>query len=1120
MVEGPFAQTENRLAIFAYIDSRIDVLVTVATTQGGQSRPCRVFVFLVLLGTGTCCSPRPTATSLPAKLDVAPEVKTSLARPSWGARFSSPTELTRCVDIVSQSRLCFGALGERWLDGPDAALASPYLAPETLVAAWLTDSKTWLFVGRHGTRFSADTALGPFTSMQRASRKYIQYTADTAQWCGLTDEGELWRGTLNDITGVRVALPQRLFDFALSPSGTGVALGIPERIWITSNQGSNWKELEVGPFGARSVSVDEQGGLSLLALLPPSDIADDDVKLRATTATSDLSVKLRHAPAIFPEAQASIEGRSALVGPEVVELKKIDESWQIARGALDKPLNLTKPRGIEACVELRLSVSSEASLVICRKSSAQKNVEALSLYVSDAKAQIFTPMPGAISGRFSDVKIAAIAPDRFIATGLCAPAAGRRTVEPTSSDRAIVNAKDYSECHPRGPVAIELTQATLNHAKGFTYRAAAAPGAQVTAPKIAASADGSHVAFVARSTVHEPWQLYYSSDAGKTFVSRSIDALPVTGASGPTSGPATRLTPKIETREIQSLHFADDRSLSLVLRDSDAPIVFNFDDRGDLIAAAMAPPGVSRVDAVGSRILAVSLTQRDVYESLDRGASFELVGHLPAAACLTWLGCAVSCTTHGCLIGERFTRVSWGGRGAYPLDIAGNPEAQRSAFEPTTDRVHFRTPILCQAKGSPAVSMLTHAPLPEQTSLAETLWYSPWQDWHKGSAGSYRALRGRNRVEELTALQPTAHAERAAIAVSFSDAGLVFLRSTNLPKVGETLGELELAWMPSQRRDWSHARFRDAVPTKGDDSFFNGVDRARRLLPSLLSVSGDGVVVQAHSDDDHALGTHFVTAHADRTLQRIPWPIERIRNQQLLAVGDDWLAVGVDETGSVLLRARNLAAPDANKGKWEFAAQTLVNPFASRLAIQDQVQAYFGGNRPYLILGAAARGRELQSIDAHELTTKQFPLGPAVRLPLPAALNEPPPACSARDRRELMRVVVPLLPAASRAVGYRDSKGQTHWLVANHAVMFASQTRACIDTLWAETLPGMTPIHAIVALEDSGHSWVFLTKREKGDAKIEAQPAECQFDTTTNPPPEFETRTQARFNLEQLPLSD
>ena len=305
----------------------------------------------------------------------------------------------------------------------------------------------------------------------------------------------------------------------------------------------------------------------------------------------------------------------------------------------------------------------------------------------------------------------------------------------------------------------------------------------------------------------------------------------------------------------------------------------------------MAPPGVSRVDAVGSRILAVSLSERNVYESMDRGASFELVGHLPAAACLTWLSCPVVCTSLGCLIGERFTRVGWGGRGASNLDIAGNPEIYDPDFERPTERVAFRTPFVCEHNATiePAAANLAHAPLPEQLSLAEILWYNPWQDWTKGGAGVFRALRGRTRVEQIPAFAPILHAEQAGLATNFNDAGLAMMRSTQLPRVGDAMGDLEIAWMKFQRPNWVHSRFRDGAPMQAGDSYMFVANHARRLLPAQLSVSGDGVFVEPHADEPQQ-GSYFITANASQHLERIPWPAERVHELQLTKEHGAWQA--------------------------------------------------------------------------------------------------------------------------------------------------------------------------------------------------------------------------------------
>ncbi len=881
-----------------------------------------LFCFCV---TGTQCSPRQTPTSLPTQPDIPRQTKSELAPPSWTARFANPTQLETCVALSGSSRLCVGAIGERWLDDPGGAIASPYLAPETLVSAVPADANHWVFVGVHGDRFSAETPLGPFTSARRPPQKYVQYAVAAGQWYGITSDGEFWSGAWNDLSGARLSLSAPVFDFAISPSGKGLALSLPERVWSTHNRGLSWDALEVNPVGATHVTLSGADTFDITALLPQVTRPIEGLSIRDAKEARGQVIRLNYKPALFLEAQALVEGRAAELASQVIELRKFDDGWRVGVGAIDKPLTFAKTSGLDGCAAIRLAMSGQFCLAVCRLDNPKDDGSGLTFLRSDDKALNFVELPGSVLGRFNDIHLAAISGRHFVATGLCAPSDSQRGVEPGLA-RTLVNTKVVRDCIPKSAIDIKLSEPLPNGRLALRMEPVAAPGAHVTARPIATSRDGQLVAFISRADITKPWLLYLSNDAGSTFSAHSIDALPITNGAIP-SGP--RAKPELvrrETRAVLSAKFSEDRSLSLVLRDGDAPIVANFDDRGHLVATTLAPPGVSRVDAMGARILAVSLSERAVYESLNRGASFELVGHLPAAACLTDLSCPVTCTSGGCLIGERFTRVGWGGRGNATLDIAGNSEALDPSFEPETERVMFRTPLVCQADARTAHGSLTltHEPVPEQVSLAELLWYSPWLDWSKGSAGVYRAIRGRSVVEQLSAFGPANHAERAGIAINFNDAGLAFLRSTELPRVGEPLGDLQLAWIRFKQSNWAHARFRDAVPMNEADTYVYSGQRARRLLPAQLTVSGEGVFVNAHADDLNRLENSYVTVNGTTTIAPLSWPVERVRAQKLTKDSDAWNAFAFDETGSVLLQARKSLA--AKSDPWKFVARTVANP--------------------------------------------------------------------------------------------------------------------------------------------------------------------------------------------------
>ena len=218
----------------------------------------------------------------------------------------------------------------------------------------------------------------------------------------------------------------------------------------------------------------------------------------------------------------------------------------------------------------------------------------------------------------------------------------------------------------------------------------------------------------------------------------------------------------------------------------------------------------------------------------------------------------------------------------------------------------------------------------------------------------------------------------------------------------------------------------------------------------------------------------------------------------------------------MLLRATKPVAATHDSMGWTFAARTIANPEFSTQPSGDGVKFSWGQDRPLLLLARATSGRHLQQLSVQPLTQDAKLLGQGYDVRLPDALGEMPPACSARDRRELTRVVLPLLPQAAHAVEILQPDKQPRWLVATQAVLYLNATRACVDVLWAETMPGVTASNAVMPLDDLGHATVFLTE----NGRIQARAARCAFDANVKPPPETETRMQARWNLEHLPLGD
>lgn len=1075
-----------------------------------------VCILMGLCGTLAGCAPHTRAQVPPVNQHPITPPKVEWPAPTWVARFTKSTHLHNCIS-VEQSRLCVGELGERWLDERDGAVASPYLAPETLVAALPTASQRFMFVGQRGTRYSADTALGPFTTVQPATRRFEAFQVVAGLWYGIDSRGQFWRGAFEDPVGSRVSIADDLLDFAVAPSGKGLALSLPEKLWWTHDAGEHWRALDASPIGATRISLDDDGGLRLFALLPGRQSPAQEYRIADAKAATAAQVKLRAEPVLMPDVRALDEGRAVWTRNEWLELRPDNGGWYLARGRFDAPLNVIRTRGLDDCEAVKLAFHSPRLLVVCQTRQAKPGLP-LQVRVADATASNFVAVMDA-KGGLPRVHLAALDANRVLAAGLCLPA----VTTPVRSDpqrRRWMTAKHANDCADHGLAVISL-KPNASRVQAL-LRPVTAPGANLVAAHLAVSEDGRAAAFVARSRPDAAWQLYLSADGGESFSAHAIDGLPAPGASR-LSGVTRTVPDTSEGRSVQSLNFGEDRSLALVLRNGDAPVVYNFDDRGQLIASSLTPPEVSRVDAVGTRILALSLTQRNVYQSLDRGASFELVGHLPVPACRNYPACPVICRSAGCLVGERFTRVSWGSPGPEPLDIAGNPEQHRFENQPVTERVTFRTPITCEVQSAaPFVGKSARAPTAEQVSVGDLLWYAPWQDWTRASAGTYSQRRGLDRVASVQALAPSVLTESteagavpadAGLAADFDDQGLAFLRSKKVPKLGEPFGEVELAWMLFKHPVWIHSRFRDVEPLENHDFYLLGAGKARRLLPSLLSANRDGVFVSLHAEPRT---TKFVTNASVTTLDRVPWPIERVRDEHWTKFKGSWHVYAMDETGAVLLRASRPIEAKRDASTWSFVALTVSNPRSAIPRLEQRVQLHTVEPTPILLVAQSSRDERLASISARHLTPDAAMLGPAFGVSLPAALGEPPVACSARDRRQMSRVVLPLLPHAARGIQVVERSKAARWLVATQAVLYANAERTCLDALWADTLPGSPAVNAVVEIGNLGHATIFRSQSDH----LQASPARCKFDPHAAPPPEYETRLQARWNLENLPLGE
>lgn len=967
----------------------------------------RVSAFTAACAVGAGCAQHAAPAPINRAKTVFADIKRSSPAPRWGARFVSPVQLVACRDLDSAKRVCFGELGERWLDGPAAAIASPYLAPESLVAMVRTPGGQFVYVGEHGGRFLSTDELGPFVASQPATQRYSGFQIVGDRWYGQNREGELWTGVWPSRDGQRVALQGPVLDFAMGASGRGLAVTLPERLWITQDQGQSWQLLHQPPLGIRRVSADSIGHLKLTAVLA-DQLHSDGFTVEGTAPATDVAApRLHHDPAIWADARAMELGRATFLTEQWYELTHRDDGWYFAWGRFDQPLQLDQVPALKACSDVRLSVHSATAAALCLPPRDQEPSSRVTLHIWPLRhLDKRVEYKGELRGPLKDIRLQLLDPARAIVTGAASPLPGASA----SSRPHVAQLLNRKQWHSETPVVPLMLSWTPNaegrlHAEPISLPATRAEG------EVAVSDDGRDVAFIARATPAGPLQLLLSSDGGRNFAAHSIEGAPVTAEPRLAQLP-NRRGPSDATLQVKSLAFGDDRSLALVAKDGDAPIIYNFDSSGGLVATSLAPPEVSQVGAAGTRILAMSMTQRHVYQSLDRGASFELVGHLPAAACLPHMTCPIICRSAGCIVGDRFTRSSWG-TSPDKLDFAYDDEERVARAQPVTARVMLRPSLMCRLASSQST------PVPRAPSAGDMGWTSElWQLPLSAAARcGVRARRGGTTIEQV----PCANG------------------GTNLGATYE----------PQEARTWGPIGW---------------------PLPAIEAV----------------------------------W--HRFKN--------GWSVFALDDSRSLLLRATHSALPGTPMGAWQIAARTIASgqqPMTQR----EYNRLAKGPSGPVLLLATAASGRQLTDLTVFPLTSDEQLLGAPFSVQLPHAFDEPPARCTARDRQTLVRVSVPLLPDAARGVALEDDRGALQWLVATHATLFAGPKRTCVDSLWAETLPGLTSANAVIALDDLDHAW-FFRAGSSGEARKLARRVQCAFDMQAAPPPETESRLQARWNLGQL----
>ncbi len=250
--------------------------------------------------------------------------------------------------------LLAGKRGERWLLDPQshALAAGANLAPEDLIAVLDADNGYW-FVGQSGTSYEARDPLGKFLRSSAPLEPLIRVSAARHSIIGIPADRSLSRSADGAASFSRVGPAKVAFaDVELAGDGTGLALSLPEALWLTRDEGATWSELPGKTHGAFALSRDRQGHLRIDTVFGPYRFVDRPPRLEPGLDPASAQELTANAPPRGPDAAALADGRAIVLGNrywEVAASPAHPSDYELWQGPLDGKLEASPLPQLKDC---------------------------------------------------------------------------------------------------------------------------------------------------------------------------------------------------------------------------------------------------------------------------------------------------------------------------------------------------------------------------------------------------------------------------------------------------------------------------------------------------------------------------------------------------------------------------------------------------------------------------------------------------------------------------------------------------------------------------------------------------------------------------------------------------
>jgi hypothetical protein len=998
--------------------------------------------------------------------------------------------------------LLAGKRGERWVFDPRAhsLSAGASLAPEDLIAV-LDSDQGYRFVGESGTSYEARDPLGKFLRSSAPLEPLVRVSAARHSIIGIPLDRTLSRSSDGAASFSKVGPTSVLFsDVELASDGTGLALAVPEALWLTRDEGASWSLLPGKTYGALALSRSRNGQLLIDTVFGRYHFVDQPPRLEAGGEPEQASSVGADRPPRGPDAAALADGRAVILGARYLEVSAAPahpSDYELFQGALDGKLEPKALPELKGCRGARLAGFDNYLELACFGGSTDAGSVPITFFRSDSAGAHFELEPFAAFGNPEQFHFALGAGGSLLASGLCAQRSlgcgtggvfVRREAPPEEGPKK-------SSAPPSG-----ASEAGMKRAK-FELFAAATPSLAENALGITFSLDGRSAYAVGRRTKTGALAVFVSRDGGKSFEVRDLDLVRADADDEDQYWERSQSSVHLE-----SFAAAEDGSLSLVVADHRGRSLIVVDEQGRLLSGSKPPDERALVSAVGMRAFALTPNTRKTWESMDGGVTWQALGRFPVALCVGDGECSlkVRCAPLGCVIGSEVSRIGWAGQNDEDIDSMPPPSLDPS---PLSER-KLRTPIACSLDDArwQALPGVHELPSSHDAALGKADFVAVAFDTTRASAATVHGIGGqRPHIEVVSLLSPLAeHAAGYAFEVLDQVEGGAALRYRlpEDPAKDNRLRNVEVGWDNALAGQVGHARLADGGPAVPGD--YESGDRIQHAAPDLLSIGEGGLYLRLHHNAGDAQETWYFDGRSSTRIPPVKWPtLAHLRARTEMARSDNaHVPLMLFEHGVAVARARREGTD------FVFDAETTAPPDASAFGQTLTSGVAYLGNASGLYLqtqstlGAGARAAFFP------FRASGAVMGAGVAVPTQANLAERPNRCGSTDLASTPRIDAPYLPGTRHPIVVTDNSDAPRLFLTSGAVLYGTPENPCATALDAEEIPvdAAPPRHerVLMLLDDLEHTWLFRSvDNANGTAPdVQYRTLKCHFEPDLEVPSE------------------